>query len=159
MKTRPAGRVSLGDFALERAYFMRRFSQKNALVTLSDINVTPLLDLAFVLLIIFVITTPLLEQSVQLDLPRGGRPEQERLERGDIKTVEITESKDYQLEGRSMSLDQLEQLLLAEYRRNPRLVINVRADRRAPWELVAVLFDRCERNGITRVRARMFPER
>ena len=34
---------------------MRRFSQKNALVTLSDINVTPLLDLAFVLLIIFVI--------------------------------------------------------------------------------------------------------
>jgi biopolymer transport protein ExbD len=51
---------------------MRRFSQKNALVTLADINVTPLLDLAFVLLIIFVITTPLLEQSMQLDLPRGG---------------------------------------------------------------------------------------
>ena len=36
---------------------MRRFSQRNPLVTLSDINITPLLDLAFVLLVIFIITT------------------------------------------------------------------------------------------------------
>ena len=43
---------------------MRRFSQRHSLVTLSDINITPLLDLAFVLLIIFVITTPLLEQGL-----------------------------------------------------------------------------------------------
>ena len=50
---------------------MRRFSQRNSLVTLSDINITPLLDLAFVLLIIFVITTPLLEQGLPLQLPAG----------------------------------------------------------------------------------------
>src|ERR1035437_3306611 len=36
---------------------MRRFSQRSHLVTLSEINITPLLDLAFVLLIIFIITT------------------------------------------------------------------------------------------------------
>ena len=48
---------------------MRRFSQRSHLVTLSDINITPLLDLAFVLLIIFVITTPLLEKSIELKLP------------------------------------------------------------------------------------------
>ena len=48
---------------------MRRFSQRSHLVTLSEINITPLLDLAFVLLIIFVITTPLLEQSINLKLP------------------------------------------------------------------------------------------
>ena len=47
---------------------MRRFSQRNSLVTLSDLNVTPLIDLAFVLLIIFMITTPLLEQGLSLDL-------------------------------------------------------------------------------------------
>ena len=45
---------------------MRRFSQRNSLVTLSDLNVTPLIDLAFVLLIIFMITTPLLEQGLSL---------------------------------------------------------------------------------------------
>ena len=50
---------------------MRRFSQRSHLVTLSDINITPLLDLAFVLLIIFIITTPLLTQSIELKLQIG----------------------------------------------------------------------------------------
>ena len=53
---------------------MRRFSQRSSLVTLSEINITPLLDLAFVLLIIFVITTPLLEKGLELKLPKVGWP-------------------------------------------------------------------------------------
>ena len=138
---------------------MRRFSQKNALVTLSDINVTPLLDLAFVLLIIFVITTPLLEQSVKLELPRGGRPDEIRLERRDIKTVEVGQNGEYRLGGQLLNLDQLEQLLVAEHRQNPRMVVDIRADRRASWEWVSGLFDRCERNDITRFRAKMQPQR
>jgi biopolymer transport protein ExbD len=48
---------------------MRRYSDKQPLSTLSEINVTPLLDLAFVLLIIFMITTPLLENSMDLVVP------------------------------------------------------------------------------------------
>ena len=68
---------------------MRRFSQRSYLVTLSEINITPLLDLAFVLLIIFVITTPLLEQSIDLKLPRGGQPDKS-VNKRDIRTVEIS---------------------------------------------------------------------
>lgn len=138
---------------------MRRFSQKNALVTLADINVTPLLDLAFVLLIIFVITTPLLEQSVQIDLPKGGKADTQPLSRKDIKTVEIDRDGRIQLEGRTMSLDQIEQSLVAESRRNPKMVVNIRGDKRATWEPIALIFDRCQRNGITRIYARMFPEK
>ena len=52
---------------------MRRFSQRNSLVTLSEINITPLLDLAFVLLIIFVITRPMLEGSVGCSCPKARR--------------------------------------------------------------------------------------
>ncbi len=48
---------------------MRRYSNRTSLSTLSEINVTPLLDLAFVLLIIFMITTPLLENSKTLIIP------------------------------------------------------------------------------------------
>src|SRR5438477_7460965 len=51
---------------------MRRYSQRQNLFTLSEINVTPLLDLAFVLLIIFMITTPLLESSMNLVIPSSG---------------------------------------------------------------------------------------
>src|SRR5262245_53662840 len=112
---------------------MRRFSQKNALVTLADINVTPLLDLAFVLLIIFVITTPLLAQSMQLDLPRGGRTEEVRLDRRDIKTVEIDKDGQIKLEGLRVTLEQAERNLVEESRRNSRLVVNIRGDQRANW--------------------------
>src|SRR5437870_2835529 len=69
---------------------MRRFSQRSSLVTLSEINITPLLDLAFVLLIIFVITTPLLEQALSLKLPQGGTPDKP-LDPRDIRTVEISQ--------------------------------------------------------------------
>ena len=70
---------------------MRRFSQRSHLVTLSEINITPLLDLAFVLLIIFVITTPLLkpEQSIDLKLPTGGTPDK-AVDRRNLRIVEVS---------------------------------------------------------------------
>src|SRR3954452_5293016 len=51
---------------------MRRYSNRTSLSTLSEINITPLLDLAFVLLIIFMITTPLMENSKTLIIPSSG---------------------------------------------------------------------------------------
>jgi biopolymer transport protein ExbD len=50
---------------------MRRYSSRHGLQTLSELNVTPLLDLAFVLLIIFMITTPLMENSLDLVVPKS----------------------------------------------------------------------------------------
>src|SRR5438046_8980599 len=100
---------------------MRRFSQRNSLVTLADINITPLLDLAFVLLIIFVITTPLLEQGMNLNLPVGGRPDSRKLEKQDIRIVEVGPQGNYMLNRRLMSLDKIMQTLIAEHRLNPSL--------------------------------------
>ena len=61
---------------------MRRFSQRNSLVTLNEINITPLLDLAFVLLIIFIITRPLIEQNIDLQLPQNmGKPDTRTVDR------------------------------------------------------------------------------
>jgi len=48
---------------------MRRYSSKQGLQSLTELNVTPLLDLAFVLLIIFMITTPLIENGLDLVVP------------------------------------------------------------------------------------------
>ena len=47
----------------------RTFKRRESLSALTEINVTPLIDLAFALLIIFMITTPLLEQSIRINLP------------------------------------------------------------------------------------------
>lgn len=47
----------------------RDFKRANKLAVISDLNVTPLIDLAFSLLIIFMITTPVIEQFNRIDLP------------------------------------------------------------------------------------------
>ena len=136
---------------------MRRFSQRNSLVTLSDINITPLLDLAFVLLIIFVITTPLLTQSIELKLPRGvGQPEK-RLNKSDIRTVEISNTGYYKFEARQMALAQIIPQLAQDSRKNPNLVVYIRADKDCRYDLVAQLLDGCQKNGITRYSLRTDP--
>src|SRR5882724_9999103 len=113
---------------------MRRFSQRNSLVTLSDINITPLLDLAFVLLIIFVITTPLLEQGMSLNLPVGGVPDTRKLVKQDIRTVEVGPKGNYMLNGRAAILNQIAAQLVTEPRLNPKLTVDIRGDEGAPWK-------------------------
>src|SRR5580658_6722028 len=128
---------------------MRRFSQRSHLVTLSDINITPLLDLAFVLLIIFVITTPLLEQSINLQLPHGGRAET-KLDKNDIKTVEVSTSGIYALDRRRMQLGNIISQLAQDFQENPNLVVYIRADKDCRYDLVAQLLDGCQKYHITR---------
>ena len=136
---------------------MRRFSQRNSLVTLSDLNVTPLIDLAFVLLIIFMITTPLLEQGLSLDLPDGGQPDR-TLKKEDVRTVEVDKAGGYMLDGENMSLNQIEQKLVDDHRNNPNLLVYVRADPAGSYGSVVAVLNRCKQNEITRVSLRTEPE-
>jgi biopolymer transport protein ExbD len=137
---------------------MRRFSQRNSLVTLNEINITPLLDLAFVLLIIFVITRPMLEQNVNLQLPENmGAPDNRHIDRSNIRMVEVTESGNYYLNGRPCSIGQLEGDLRTMYARNPRLIVDIRADKRVAWDKVLAVMNACLRNHITQFSARTAP--
>ncbi|MCF7668893.1 MAG: biopolymer transporter ExbD [Verrucomicrobia bacterium] len=137
---------------------MRRFSQRNSLVTLSDINITPLLDLAFVLLIIFIITAPLLEKGIGLNLPEGGKPDTS-LEKEDIRTVNVTAQGAYLLGDTPMPLNRVVATLINEYRRNPNLVVYIRADEESRYKFVVQLINLCQRYGITRYSLRTEPER
>jgi biopolymer transport protein ExbD len=130
---------------------MRRFSSRNQLVTLNEINITPLLDLAFVLLIIFIITTPLLDQRIELKLPNGGEAKQ-TAKPGDVVTVEgglrgEFSFKGYKVEGGER---ELEKKLVAAYAANRNLVVRIRVDRNGPAQTLVTILDICRRNGITR---------
>ncbi len=128
---------------------MRRFSQRNSLVTLNDINITPLLDLAFVLLIIFIITTPLLEQGIELKLPAGGKIDRP-IEKNDIRTVEISPKGVYLLDRRPLSLEQVEAELVQAFRANPNTIVYIRADENGLNKHLYAVIERCQKNGITR---------
>lgn len=138
---------------------MRRFSQRSHLVTVAEINITPLLDLAFVLLIIFVITTPLLEQSISLKLPKGtGQPDQ-HIEKKNIRTVEVSSTGYYALDRQHMTLDAILARLGEDFRENPNLIVYIRADKDSRYDLVAQLLGGCQRSGITRYSLRTEPSR
>ena len=126
-------------------------------MTLSDINITPLLDLAFVLLIIFIITTPLLDNGLDLKLPVGGLLDKRKPEKDDIRTVEISDQGVYQMQGKKMSLGQLEAELVKSHRKNPNLTVDIRGDKRATWDQVFAVLEVCTRNGISRVSPRAAP--
>ncbi|HTG44296.1 MAG TPA: biopolymer transporter ExbD [Verrucomicrobiae bacterium] len=124
-------------------------------MTLNDINITPLLDLAFVLLIIFIITTPLLEQSLKLNLPTGGAESTTRKDQ--IRTIEVNPKGGYVIKGHPYSLEQLEALLAADFQRDPQLGIAVRADDVEHWGNVARALDICRKLGIKKVGFQTFP--
>ena len=136
---------------------MRRFSQRNSLATLSEINITPLLDLAFVLLIIFIITTPLLEQGLNLQLPTGlGRPDPKLIKKN-IRTVEVSPQGYFMLDRQRMQLPQIGERLAAEVRQNPNLIVFIRADENGRFKWVAEVLDLCQRVGIANYSIRTDP--
>lgn len=137
---------------------MRRFSQRNSLVTLSEINITPLLDLAFVLLIIFVITTPLLEQGMDVNLPKGGQADT-KIEKENVRTLEIDARGNFMLNRTRLTPDQIEAQLARDHQANPNLIVFVRADKDGRVEPFMDIINRCIKRGIVKFSFRTAPER
>jgi biopolymer transport protein ExbD len=129
---------------------MRRYSNRTALTTLAEINITPLLDLAFVLLIIFMITTPLLENSTNLIVPSSGAPNAP-INPAAVQTVSIDRSSTIRLNDEQLDLPALESRLLDLKRGNPDVAVVIRPDRELPVQKLVSLMDALQRAQITKV--------
>ena len=127
---------------------MRRFSKRNSLVTLNEINITPLLDLAFVLLIIFIIVSGSIknEQSIDITLPKGGSPRRETVKE-DLRTVSVSRKGVYFLGNRPLSLDAIVRELKDERRLNPNLTVELRVDEEVSSKYPIELMDRLWQGG------------
>lgn len=129
---------------------MRRYSQRNNLSSLSEINITPLLDLAFVLLIIFMITTPLLENSTNLIIPSSGAANTP-LNTGQIQTISIDRAETITLNNRVVDPAALTASLIELRRANPDLAVVIRPDRELPVQKLIGLMDALQRAEISKV--------
>ena len=74
----------------------RDFKRQNKLAVISELNVTPLIDLAFSLLIIFMITTPVIEQYNRIDLPSQKTSQAQMLWRLQVLYLQINMLRDIQ---------------------------------------------------------------
>ena|SRR5689334_15016517 len=129
---------------------MRRYSQRPGLSTLSEINITPLLDLAFVLLIIFMITTPLLESSMDLAIPSSSTKNRP-INTSHVQTVEIDRTDTIRFNNQVIDLDTLTTQLLQAKQTNPDMAIVIRPDRDLPVQKLIGLMDALQRVGIAKV--------
>lgn len=97
----------------------------HAMKGMSEINLTPLMDLSFILLVTFIITFPLVEQGIFVNLPKGKTDKIEP-----EKSVSVTVDKDGQayIEQKKVSLGELKADLGVASQNNPSLIVYVRAD-------------------------------
>jgi len=129
---------------------MRRYSNRNSLSTLSEINITPLLDLAFVLLIIFMITTPLLENNKTLIIPSSATTNAP-INPAAVQTLSIDRNEIVRLNEQVIDLATLESRLIALKQADPNVAVVIRPDRNLPVQKLVSLMDALQRADITKV--------
>lgn len=97
----------------------------STLKEISEINMTPLMDLTFILLITFIITFPLIEQGIPINLPKG---EAQSLEDVDYRTVSLDKEGIIFLDAEPISLEVLKNDLKTFASSSPSATVYIRAD-------------------------------
>lgn len=116
---------------------------------MGDINVTPMVDVMLVLLIIFMITTPLLDQGVPIDLPQTKTTSIDPTEKQMV--LVITKNKDIFLGKEKISYNSLEKTLNHALSGAKRREVFIRADRAVEYGFVAEVMALIKSSGITRI--------
>jgi len=114
-----------------------------------DINITPMLDLAYVLLVIFIIMTTASVQGIAVNLPRASSSPS--LAKPQTKAVTITAEGALFLDTYPVTLEQLESTLLQYKAVNPQLPVVVKGDSAVQYQLVMDVLDLLGRLDITQV--------
>ncbi|MFZ5724000.1 MAG: ExbD/TolR family protein [Pseudomonadota bacterium] len=116
---------------------------------MSEINMTPLVDVMLVLLIIFMITMPVLTHAVKMDLPQAASAPE------DMKPVHVTVDVDaagrYRWNDEALDFAALEGRLQAAAHRQPQPEIHIRADRAVVYDKVAQLLSAAQRAHLVKI--------
>lgn len=122
---------------------VRRHRRINA-----DILMTPLMDTAWTLLIIFVITSPVIFRGLDVKLPRSSS---NNIKPDVRKVVTVNKDRSIYIDKERYSLNQLEPALIALKKGNPDISVYLRADRDVPYGVVVSVMDLLKKSGIDRL--------
>ncbi len=114
----------------------------------AGMNVTPLIDVIFILLIFFMISTQFRQNSLPLDLPRSSGEEKE-----ENKAVTLTVSREevISLDGQIIVREELESSLYKLKKKNPEVALVLACDRDIVFETVVQILDEVKKSGIEKI--------
>ena len=127
---------------------MARKTTLTSLQQISEINLTPLMDLTFILLITFIITFPLIEQGVPVNLPRG---EAQDIDQEQMLSLTINEDGNLYLDDLPISREDFTSEMNALGAASPDTVILVRADQALQYGAVMEVIQILNAAKITRM--------
>jgi len=118
---------------------------------MSEINVTPLVDVMLVLLVVFLVTAPLLTNTVRVNLPQTARTSATSPEQKKSVNLGIDLSGRVYLDKREITVAQIEPELRGLHDRYPDLAVHLNADRAVSYGVVAKAMTAVDRAGIARL--------
>lgn len=114
-----------------------------------DINITPMLDLAYVLLIIFIIMTTASVQGIRVDLPKASSSAS--LAKPKTKAITVADSGQIYLDAYPVTMDELESRLRTEKASNPEFPIVLKGDSAVQYQKVMDVLDLLRRLDLSQV--------
>ena len=126
-----------------------RLDRTSSAQPMSDINMTPLIDVMLVLVVIFIITAPLLASSIKLDLPKT-----DAARAGDAPksvTVVMDATGQTYLKEQAVALDELARQLSASAQANPQTEVLLRADKTVPYGRIVEVMGAAQKAGLSRI--------
>ncbi len=116
---------------------------------MSDINMTPLIDVMLVLVVIFLITAPLLASSIRLDLPRSDAAAASDAPKSVL--VVVDKSGQVYLDDKPLGTDELTRRLTGVATRNPDTEVQLRADEAVAYGRVVEVIGAAQKAGLGRI--------
>ena len=117
---------------------------------MSDINMTPLIDVMLVLLVIFILTAPLMSSSLKLDLPKSDAAQPTEAE-GEVVELAITADGKLHWGDLVVSADELKTKLTRVAQSNPMQEVQLRADKAVPYGRVAEVIGLLQSANLSRI--------